>query len=242
MFFGLFGESYSQLKAVDKTLAVIEFKLDGTIIKANRNFLDVMGFESGEIKGKHHSMFVSSDYAKSRNYERFWDRLRSGEFVSDTFKRISKSGKEVWIQASYTPVLNIFGRPYKVVKFAMDVSQQTRDFADFKGQIEAINKVQAVIHFDLNGNIIDANPLFLDAVGYSIGEIKGKHHSLFVEPAYAQSKEYQDFWDNLRNGQYQSHVFKRIGKGGKEIWIRASYNPIMDLEESHSKSSNLLRI
>lgn len=219
----------AKLKAIDKSQAIIEFKMDGTILDANPNFLKAMGYTLSDIKGKHHSIFVEPEYAKSREYSEFWNKLRRGEFDAGEYKRLGKGGREVWIQASYNPIMNIFGQPYKVVKFASDITSQTRTFADFSGQIDAINKVQAVIHFNLDGTIIAANPLFLKTMGYTEAEVLGRHHSMFVDPDYARTQDYKDFWERLREGKYEAKVYRRLGKGGKEVWIRSSYNPIFDL-------------
>ncbi len=203
--------------------------MDGTILTANANFLKAMGYTLDEIKGKHHSMFVEPAYKESADYREFWAKLNRGEFQAAQFKRIGKGGKEVWIEASYNPMLNSRGKPYKVVKYATDVSKQKAVFADLSGKVEAIGRSQAVIEFNLDGTVITANENFLRLMGYTLDEIKGKHHSLFVEPAFKESAAYREFWEKLRRGEYQAAQYKRIGKGGKEAWIEASYNPVMDL-------------
>jgi len=217
-----------QIEAVNKVQAVIQFELDGTIIDANENFLGAIGYDLGEIKGKHHRMFVQSDYAKSRDYSQFWADLAAGKFQTGQYKRIGKGGKEIWIQASYNPIMDPDGKPFKVVKYATDITAQTMQNADHSGQIEAIHKAQAVIEFDLTGKVLHANENFLSTVGYSLNEIQGKHHSLFVERDFAKSAEYAEFWKKLGRGELDSAEYKRIGKGGVEIWIQASYNPIFD--------------
>jgi len=222
-------EYQALFQAISRSQAVIEFGLDGTIITANDNFLATLGYSLDEIKGKHHSMFVDPKLVQSSEYKSFWTKLQSGEFQQAEYKRIGKAGKEVWIQASYSPIFDANGKPYKVVKYATDVTAQKLANADFAGQIEAIGKVQAVIQFNLDGTVITANSNFLNTLGYSLGEIEGKHHSLFVEQSYSQSSEYRAFWDKLRRGEFDSGVYKRITKGGKEVWIQASYNPIMDM-------------
>ncbi|MGV8996517.1 MAG: methyl-accepting chemotaxis protein [Parvibaculaceae bacterium] len=219
----------AKLEAISKSQAEIEFKLDGTIITANENFLKTLGYELGEIKGKHHSMFVESAYGKSAEYAEFWKRLQRGEFQSAEYMRLAKGGREVWIQATYNPVFDLMGKPYKVVKFATDVTERKLEGANVRGQIAAIHKSQAVIEFRMDGTILTANPNFLGAVGYELSEIQGKHHSMFVEPDYKSSAEYKEFWASLQRGEYQTAEYKRIGKGDREIWIQASYNPIMDL-------------
>jgi methyl-accepting chemotaxis protein len=222
-------ELEAKFAALDKAQAIIEFKLDGTILTANQNFLSVLGYSLAEIQGQHHSMFVEPAYKNSREYQEFWDNLRAGKFQTAEYKRIGKGGKEVWIEASYNPIFGRDGKPYKVVKFAIDVTQKKMEFADLKGKVEAIGKSQAVIEFNLDGTIVTANQNFLSVLGYSLPEIQGKHHSMFVETAYKSSREYQQFWDDLRAGKFQAAQYKRIGKGGKEVWIEASYNPIFDL-------------
>jgi len=218
-----------QVEAIKKSQAVIEFNLDGTIINANDNFLSVVGYTLDEIKGQHHSMFVEPEYKVSPEYRQFWEALNRGEYRADEFKRIGKGGKEVWIQASYNPIFDTNGKPFKVVKYATDVTEQKLQNADYQGQIEGISKSQAVIQFNLDGTIITANDNFLSVLGYTLDEIKGQHHSMFVEPEYKASPEYKMFWESLNRGQDQTGQFKRIGKGGKEVWIQASYTPIPDL-------------
>jgi methyl-accepting chemotaxis protein len=230
MSFALFSsEAKARLAALDKSQAIIEFKMDGTIITANDNFLKAMGYALSEIQGRHHSMFVDPAYKDSAEYREFWARLNRGEYQAAQYKRFGKGGKEVWIEASYNPLLDGSGKPYKVVKYATDVSQQKARFADLQGKVEAIGRSQAVIEFELDGTIITANENFLGAMGYRLEEIRGKHHSMFVEPAHRDSAEYRQFWETLRQGKYQAAQYKRLGKGGREIWIEASYNPVLDL-------------
>lgn len=228
--FNPFQELHSKIDAIGKSQAVIEFNLDGTIVTANKNFLDAMGYRLDEIQGKHHSMFVPANQRDSAEYRDFWDRLRRGEFQSRQFKRVAKGGRVVWIQASYNPLLDRSGKPFKVVKFAVDITQQKMQSADFEGQIKAIHKSQAVIEFDLSGNVVTANDNFLNTLGYRLEEIRGQHHGMFVEPAYRNSAEYRDFWTALRRGEYQAGEFKRVAKGGRSVWIQASYNPIHDAD------------
>ncbi len=228
-------ENAGQVAAIRKSQAVIEFSMDGTVLDANDNFLNALGYTLEEIKGKHHSMFVEEAYGRSADYREFWAKLNRGEYVADEFKRIGKGGKEVWIQASYNPILDADGKPFKVVKYATDITQQKLANADFQGQIAAIKKAQAVIEFSMDGTVLDANENFLKALGYTLGEIKGKHHSMFVDAAYGRSADYKEFWAKLNRGEYVADEFKRIGKGGKEVWIQASYNPILDLNSKPFK-------
>ncbi|WP_196158327.1 methyl-accepting chemotaxis protein [Reinekea sp. G2M2-21] len=217
-----------QIDAIGKSQAVIEFNMDGTIRQANENFLLTTGYKLTEIVGKHHRMFVTPEYANSSEYERFWQKLSKGEFQAGEYRRLGKDGQEVWIQASYNPILDSQGNPFKVVKYATDITEDKLRNADYEGQIAAIGKSQAVIEFNLDGTIRTANEGFLHTMGYELREIAGKHHRIFVEPNEADSPEYQQFWSALRAGNFQSAEYKRIGKGGKTVWIQASYNPIFD--------------
>jgi methyl-accepting chemotaxis protein len=219
----------AQADAISRAQAVIEFNLDGTVVTANENFLKALGYSLGEIRGKHHSMFVEPAMRDSAAYREFWANLNRGQYQAGEFKRIGKSGREVWILASYNPVLDEKGKPFKVVKFATDVTEQKLKTADLAGQIAAISKSQAVIEFNMDGTVITANENFLKVLGYSLGEIKGHHHGMFVDPAERDGAAYREFWANLSRGNYQAGEFKRIGKGGRQVWIQASYNPILDL-------------
>ena len=222
-------EDAGKISAIGRAQAVIEFNLDGTIITANDNFLGALGYSLAEIQGKHHSMFVAPAERDSSGYREFWAKLNRGEFQSAGYKRLGKGGREVWILASYNPILDDTGKPFKVVKFASDVTEQKLKTANFAGQIEAIGKAQAVIEFNMDGMVLDANENFLKTLGYSLGEIKGQHHSMFVPPEERQSDAYRAFWANLNRGEFQAAEYGRIGKGGRKVWIQASYNPIRDL-------------
>ncbi len=218
-----------QIEAIGKSQGVIEFTMDGTVITANETFLNILGYTLAEAKGQHHGAFVDSAYRTSPEFKAFWAKLNRGEYEAGVYKRIGKDGREVWIQASYNPILDLNGKPFKVVKYATDVTAERLKNADFEGQISAIGKSQGVIEFSMDGHVLSANNTFLDVLGYSLDEAKGQHHSTFVEPAYRSSVEYKEFWARLNRGEYQAGVYKRLGKGGREIWIQASYNPILDL-------------
>jgi methyl-accepting chemotaxis protein len=222
-------EADGKIAAIDRAQAVIEFNMDGTIITANDNFLTTVGYALSEIQGKHHRMFLPAAEVISIEYRAFWESLNLGNYHAAEYKRIGKGGREIWILATYNPILDDRGKPFKVVKFATDVTNQKLASADNSGQIEAIAKSQAVIEFRMDGTIIKANQNFLDAVGYSSSEIVGRHHSIFVDPAERASAAYSDFWVRLNQGQYQAAEYRRIAKGGREISIQASYNPILDL-------------
>ncbi len=222
------AEFEGQLAAIGRSQAVIEFEPNGTILSANRNFLDVMGYELFEIEGTHHSMFIAPGDRETAANKNFWTELAEGKHHVGEFKRIAKDGREVWIQASYTPIADPSGRIYKVVKFASDITREKLRAADYEGQIAAINKSQAVIEFNLDGTILTANQNFLAAMGYELSEVQGLHHSMFVTAEEKGSEEYRAFWAALNQGEYRAGEFQRVGKGGREVWIQASYNPIAD--------------
>ncbi len=215
-----------QIDAINKAQAVIEFSMDGKVLRANTNFLNALGYTESEIIGQHHSMFVEPGHRHSPEYRQFWDKLGRGEYDAGQYKRIGKGGREVFIQASYNPIIGPDGKPFKVVKYATDMTTEVMRNADFSGQIDAINKAQAVIEFTLAGKVIRANSNFLTTMGYAEADVINQHHSMFVEPAYRQSSDYRMFWDKLGRGEYDTGQYKRIGRGGKEVWLQASYNPI----------------
>jgi len=215
--------------ALNRVQAVIEFDMQGTILHVNDNFLAVLGYTLEEVRGQHHRMFCDPDYARTEAYRQFWERLGRGEFDRGEYRRIGRGGREIWINASYNPVLGEDGRPYKVIKFATDITAAKHQHADYEGRLRAIDKAQAVIEFDTNGIVLQANQNFLDTLGYRLEEIQGKHHRLFCDDAYAQSPEYREFWAKLNRGEFDAGRYKRIGKGGRVVWIQATYNPIFDV-------------
>jgi len=218
-----------QLSAIGKVMGVIEFTLDGKITKVNENFTKTTGYTEAEIVGQHHSMFVEPAYAASSEYKSFWEKLGRGEVDAAEYKRIGKGGKEIWLQASYNPIFDMNGTPFKVVKYATDITKAKQETANFSGQLDGINKVQGVIEFDLTGKILAVNDNFATVTGYSKQEIVGNHHSMFVDSVYRASPDYKAFWEALNRGEAQIGQMKRVGKGGKEIWLQAIYNPILDL-------------
>jgi methyl-accepting chemotaxis protein len=217
------------LAAINRSQAIIEFDLSGKVITANENFCRTLGYGLGEIVGRHHSLFCDPAFVKTPAYQDFWTRLGRGEYNEGLYKRFGKAGNEIWIQASYNPVLS-GGKPYKIIKFATDVTAATTKSAEAEGKVAAISRTQAVIEFTSKGDILWANPNFLSCLGYELNEVVGRHHSMFCEPRFRDSPDYQEFWRTLAGGEPKSAEFKRIGKGGKVAWIQASYNPIFDAE------------
>ncbi len=222
------NDNKAKLDAIGSAWAIIEFNLDGTILTANENFCKALGYNLNEIKGKHHSMFVDQTYRSSSDYKTFWEDLRKGKNQSGEFLRFGKTGNEIWIEASYCVVKSRNGKPVKVIKIASDITERKKKAISNQGQIEAINRSQAIIEFNLDGTVITANENFCNVLGYKLGEIQGKHHRMFVEQGYASSTDYKHFWSNLREGRFQTGEFMRLAKNGDQIWIQASYNPVFD--------------
>lgn len=219
----------NQLEAIDRSMAVVEYDLSGNILTANDTFLKTFGYTLHDLQDKHHRIFVDEAHQRSEEYRQFWQKLQEGEFVSDEFRQITQSGEEIWVRANYNPILNLHGTPYKIIQFATDITQEKRLSQDLDNQMAAINKSNAVVEFDLEGHVLDANDLFLKLIGYQLDEIKGKHHQMFVGAVDAASDEYKQFWHKLRQGQFIEGEFKRLNKEGEEIWINGNYNPIIGL-------------
>jgi methyl-accepting chemotaxis protein len=224
------SDDRARVAAIMRSQAVIEFELDGTIITANENFLGAMGYALDEIVGKHHRMFVDAEDAQGPEYRQFWADLAAGQYQSSAYRRIGKGGREIWIQGSYNPVFDKAGKPVRVIKFATDITDQRNQAADHEAQIAAISRAQAVIEFNLDGTVRTANENFLATLGYALDEIVGRHHRMFCDSGYAASHDYAAFWERLRKGEYVAAEFQRFGKGGREVWIQASYNPILDAQ------------
>lgn len=225
---GFGSDANAVLAAMNRSQAIIEFKLDGTILTANDNFCQAIGYSLNEIVGQHHRMFVDPSEANGAEYAAFWAKLSRGEFDRRQYKRIAKGGAEIWIEASYNPVFK-GGKPYKVVKFATDITAFKLQCAEDAGKLSALSRAQAVIEFTPKGEVLTANENFCSVLGYGLSEIKGKHHAMFCDPDYTRSADYQDFWARLERGEFFSDEYLRIGKGGKRVHIQATYNPILDM-------------
>jgi methyl-accepting chemotaxis protein len=218
----------SLLDAIERSMAVIEFDLQGNVLRANDNFLQTMGYRAEQIEGQPHRMFCTPAFARSAEYGQWWSSLRSGQFQSGTFERVAGDGQSVWLEASYNPVRDATGQVIKVVKYAMDVTPRLQAESEANAKLEAIGRAMAVIEFNLDGTIITANTNFLQRMGYSLAQIQGKHHRLFCTPEMASSSAYSDFWKRLNQGELFSGQFERIDKNGQTVWLEANYNPVYD--------------
>ncbi|MBF0606925.1 MAG: PAS domain S-box protein [Candidatus Magnetobacterium sp. LHC-1] len=225
---GDLNEAKALISAIDRSNAIIEFTVDGEIIDANDMFLQCMGYTIDEIRGKHHRIFVEPGFAVSPEYVEFWAKLKGGQYSAAEYMRLAKGGREVWLQATYNPVLGADGKTLKVIKLATDITDQKLTSANDSGKIAAIEKSMAVIEFTTNGTILRANDIFLESMGYDSHEIEGKHHRIFVSKEYADSQEYTQFWTALAQGKFNSGRFERFTKTGESIWLQATYSPIFD--------------
>jgi len=216
------------IEALGRSMAVVEFDLDGKVLRANDNFLATMGYSAEQLLMKSHREFCSSALTNSAEYSQFWSQLRAGKFVSGTFQRINSMGQNVWLEASYNPVIDERGQVITIVKYALDVTEKVVQEALNRGKLAALDRAMAVIEFDLSGNILSANDNFLHTMGYALNELKGKHHRLFCEASLINGSDYSDFWRRLNAGEFFSGQFKRIGKHGRVVWLEATYNPVYD--------------
>jgi methyl-accepting chemotaxis protein len=221
-------QSMATFAALSRSMAIIEFDLDGTVLSANDNFLQVVGYSLAEVMGKHHSIFCTQGYENTGDYQVFWAKLRAGEYHSGRFRRANRHGDTVWLEASYNPVKDAKGNVIKLIKFATDVTDKVEDSLAKEGLVMAINRSMAVIEFDLSGHVLAANDNFLKTMGYALKEVVGQHHRLFCTPEIRDSVEYEAFWRSLRHGEFSEGQFQRINKRGEIVWLRASYNPIFD--------------
>ena len=215
-------------QAISKSHALIWFAPDGTIKGANENFCAALGYSLQEIVGKHHRMFVDAEMSGSSAYEAFWRELAAGKPQIGQFRRLSKSGQDVWIEASYDPIVS-GGKVIEVVKIAADISATKIASLHNQNKLRALDASLAVIEFDLDGRVLDANENFCSLMGYRLEDIKGKPHSLFCETDFANSSDYDRHWEQLRKGEFLSDTYIRKTRNGERVWIQASYNPVADL-------------
>lgn len=218
------------IDAINSSFASIEFDPFGVIQEANINFVNTLGYEdSSEFVGQHHRVFCEKEYANSNEYKQFWDDLSKGITQNGQFKRIAKDGTEVWIQAAYTPIKDSNDKVFKIIKIASDITEDVLAKLNAEGIKSTVDSSFAYIEFDSTGIIQEVNENFLGALNYTNDtELIGKHHSMFCEKEYSDSREYKQFWTDLANGLTQEGQFKRVSKSGKDVWIQAAYTPIKD--------------
>jgi len=221
-------EQNGLLEAINRSMAVIEFDLEGVVLKANDNFLKTMGYRAEQVIGQPHRLFCTPEFGRSAQYTELWSRLKNGQFQSGTFERINSQGQPVWLEANYNPIKDASGRVVKVVKFAMDVTTKVQQESEANAKLQAIDRAMAVIEFNLDGSILTANQNFLTRMGYALAELKGKHHRLFCRAELVNSSAYEDFWRRLNQGELFQGQFERVDKRGQSVWLEANYNPVYD--------------
>jgi len=220
----------SRVAAIGRSLAWVEYTLEGTILDANENYQRLLGYTLEELRGQNLTMLLDPTQRTSGGSHRNLEKLARGESDAGLQKRIAKGGREVWVQVSVNPILDTQGKPCRAITYAWDVTAQVEAAAEAKGQVAAIHRAQAVIELTLEGTILTANENFLKTVGYTLEEIRGQHHRLLVEPAYAASEEYRHLWERLARGEHDAGQYLCLGKGGREIWIQASCSPILNAD------------
>ncbi|HZV99555.1 MAG TPA: PAS domain-containing protein, partial [Methylophilaceae bacterium] len=237
--FKLFGKAFSGTKAlenevaefyalkteIDQSRCMIEYTPSGAILSVNQNWLGSLGYQAHEMVGKHHSSFLE----KGGSDRELWQKLARGQNDAGEYRFVAKNGEVRWYQGYYCAIPNAEGTIVKAISCMTDITQGKKQAADYEGQIAAIGKAQGVIEFSLDGKIIGANANFLQVMGYGLNEIVGQHHGMFVEPGDRNKPEYRAFWEKLGRGEFDAGQYKRIAKGGKQVWLQASYNPIFDL-------------
>ncbi|MEN5313517.1 PAS domain-containing methyl-accepting chemotaxis protein [Pseudomonas koreensis] len=221
-------EQNGLLEAINRSMAVIEFDLNGVVLTANDNFLKTMGYRAEQVIGQPHRLFCTPEFGRSAQYSELWTRLKNGQFQSGTFERINSQGQPIWLEANYNPIKDASGRVVKVVKFAMDVTSKVQQESEANAKLQAIDRAMAVIEFDLDGGILTANQNFLTRMGYTLAELKGKHHRLFCRAELVNSSAYEDFWRRLNQGELFQGQFERVDKRGQSVWLEANYNPVYD--------------
>jgi len=217
--------SNAVISSIKNNIATIEFTPDGYILDANSLFLSIAGYEKSEVIGQHHSVMCLDSYSKSTEYKDFWKSLREGSANKGTFERVNKEGGTIWLEATYFPIIEN-GKVIRVMKIASDVTQDTINTITQKAIMDALSRSQAVIEFTPDGNILSANKNFTDTVKYDLNSIKGQHHRIFCDDEFY--KQNPTFWEDLKKGQFKSGQFLRKDKYGKDIWLEATYNPIID--------------
>jgi methyl-accepting chemotaxis protein len=216
------------LEALERSMAVVEFDLQGRVLRANDNFLKTMGYRAEQVLGQSHQQFCSTEFVRSNGYRQLWTRLQNGQFESGTYERLNGSGQPIWLEATYNPIKDATGKVIKVVKYALDVTAKVQQETEAKAKLQAIDRAMAVIEFNLDGSIISANQNFLNRMGYTLAELQGKHHRIFCKPELANSSAYQDFWRRLNQGELFNGQFERVDKQGRTLWLEANYNPVYD--------------
>lgn len=215
-----------QLDSINRNVAEIRFRPDGSVIYASNIFLEMLGYKLEEIAGQHHRIFCEKNYASTADYSRFWQKLADGHPQSGLFRRLRKDGNLILIEATYIPVQNQDGKVIEIIKIGSDVTQRENELLSLRAVHAAISRSMAEIEFTPNGDILHANENFLRAMGYRLSDIKGRHHRMFCFDNFYQ--ENTNFWQSLKGGTFLSGQFERKTASGETIYLEATYNPVVD--------------
>jgi methyl-accepting chemotaxis protein len=219
-------EIQSLIDSIKSSVATIQFDTNGIIYDVNDIFLSAVGYGKDELIGQKHQIFCETDYAKSSEYKGFWDDLRQGKIKSGTFKRLTKDKRIVWLEATYFPIVNNANKVTSIFKIASNVTSSVNKVRDLEAVFSALNRSMAVIEFSTDGYVLDANNNFLEAVGYSLSELVGKHHKMLCFDKFYD--ENPNFWSEMSSGRFFSGQYERKNASGQSIWLEASYNPVFD--------------
>ncbi len=216
------------LNALGETTGIIEYDMEGNILMANPLFLDFLGYREVEVAGKNHDLFVIQKPEYKALQKRLFENLRNGDHQKGDYRFQTKKGDTVWLEGSFSPIKDANGNPYKVIAYLQDITKRRLRNSENRGKIGAMERANGVVELGLDGTLLWANENFLKPLGYTIEDIQGKHHSILVEKAYANSLEYKLFWEKLNRGEFDQGTYKRVSKEGKVVWYDATYNPIKD--------------
>lgn len=229
----------NKLDAIDRSNAVVEFDMDGMILSANDNFLKIVKFKKEELEGQHHSILLPAGHADSEDYKQFWATLRRGQFVNQEFKRVNKRGKEIWLRGIYNPLLNMDNEPFKVVKFATDITKEKELFIqtakqskELSSHLETLNKTIATLEFDSKGNITEANKVYLDISGYKIEDLLKKPYDFILSEDERNKPQNKMMWQSLMEGHFFTGQFKQKAKNGSDLWLLGTFNPVLNDDDS----------
>ncbi len=221
------GELKVRTDIMNLTSIVSEADKKGDILNVNEKFLEVSKYPKSELIGFGHNTTRHPDMPKAV-FKEMWQTIGRGDIFRGMVKNRAKDGTPYYVDAVIAPILGENGKPMKYLGVRYDITEAELERQNAKGILDAIDQSYAFIEFELGGNVLNANSNFLGAVGYALDEIKGRHHRMFVDPAYANTAEYTQFWRDLNAGQPQNNTFRRITKAGAEIWIQAVYAPVKD--------------
>ncbi len=209
------------------TSIVSESDKKGDILSINDKFIEVSKYTSAELLGHPHSTTRHPDMPKE-TFKHLWATIGRGEMFRGVIKNRAKDGVPYYVDAVIAPIMGENGKPMKYLGVRYDITDVEIERRNARAILSAIDASYGYIEFDLDGKILTANGILLKLMGYSLAEIKGQHHRIFVDPAFAQTPEYAQFWSDLRSGVAKSDIFKRLNHNRQEVWLQAVYAPVKD--------------